>query len=292
MLCLQIRIYAVRNYDNEGLDLSSKYYLEAQSFNTQNQEESNSNHNIIATILYLTSILPIGLMPAAAILAIVLLPYLKKHLDDKIPQYINEYVLFGIIIFMSILLNIAFLIFHIFAIVRLFQYTHEISIENDMEDSSYVYPALFHLIGSVMPLLSTSLMSICIDRSWNIPLILNFIYLAYFLPYMLIAFIDNPVQATFVYVLLVILIVIVFVVLFGFSGKLVYIRDKVKKHNLYCILGTNFATISLVYFLICAILILNFGGFNNFTELRSLLWPVAGAVIIAAGAYFAKRLNK
>ena len=113
---------------------------------------------------------------------------------------------------------------------------------------------------------------------------------------MLIAFIDNPIQTVFIYVLLVMCIVIVFVYFYSvyyiFAAFL--FRDRSQQTTISCctsflpILLLNYNGSLFMYLIITVILLLNIGGFDNFGELKKLSWPIATAAVLAIGGYFLK----
>ena len=112
-------------------------------------------------------------------------------------------------------------------------------------------------------------------------LIFNIIYLGYFLPYMIIAFVDNPLQAVFVYILLLIFIAFVPLMFFGVAVGISYFRRKDSEDE-----DNNFAisfvmmgiTITGSYYLVCLVSLFTIGGFNNFKDLQNLLWLILGTI--------------
>ena len=290
---MQIKIYAVKRYNDEGLKFVSKFYFEAQSVNSE--EEGNSNYDTVLNIITLTSFLPLGLMTLAACLAPMLISHLKEHFDDHLTSYFNDNIIVRlkiVVIISSILLNILFFAFHLVAIVMLFMYIHEITEENGLDDPANVTPPIFHTLCSVVPLIIITVLTIIILRcSWRIPLVLNFVYMAYFFPYMFLSLIDNPMQTVFVYALLVIAAAFIFLlILAAFSTPFVFNAEE--RSQCFRSYAISCSSVFLVYLLACVILLLNLGGFSNFAELRTLFWPITGGILVAVGAYYLKALRK
>ena len=276
------------------MEFSSRYYFEAP---VNSEEEENFNYGIIWYIITLTSFLPIGLMPLVALLAPMLLSYLEEHFQEYFTSHFNNENFIArlkiIVLIMSIILNIAFVTFHILAIIMLFEYSNEINEENNVDDLNAVTPPLLHTLFSLIPLLSSTLLTIYKIGSWkiDIALIMNLLYLAYFFPYMFLAFIDNPMQALFVYVLQVIAVAFILLLIVTLSSLRYILKSKERsKYNIsYVAFSGSFY---LVYLVICIIFLLTLGGFNNFEELRTLFWPITGAIILAVGGYYFKKVRK
>ena len=289
---MQIKVYAVSKYNDGGLEFSSRCYFEAP---VNSEEEGNYNYALIRNIIYVTSFLPVGLMTLVASLAPMFFSYLEEHFQEYLNSHFNnEYFIASlkkIVLIISIFLNMAFVTFHILAIIRLFEYSYEINEENNV--GAAVIPPLLHTLLSLLALLLSALLTIYKIRSWkiDIALIMNLVYLAYFFPYMLLAFIDNPMQALFVYILQVIAVAF-FLLLFVSLSSIRYIL-KSKERSKYSILYVAFfSSFYLVYLFICIILLLTLGGFNNFEELRTLFWPITGVIILAVVGYYFKKVRE
>ena len=291
---LQIKIYAVKRYNNEGLELASKYFFEAQSINSE--EEGNSNYDTIFLIIILTSFLPAGLMPLALFLAPILVSHLEERFDKHFTSHFNEYFIVSLkamTIISSIFLNILFFACHMAAIVMLFEYIHEITDENDLDNSrsTDVTPPVIHTLISVMSLIIIIPFTIIKIRSWRVPLVLNFVYMAYFFPYMFLSFIDNPMQTVFIYALLVIAAAFILLLLFSFTSAR-YILNAEKRSQYYRSYAISCSSLYLIYFFVCVLLLLNLGGYNSFAELRTLFWPITGGILVAVGLYYFKEVRK
>lgn len=110
-------------------------------------------------------------------------------------------------------------------------------------------------------------------------LIFNVIlYLGYFLPYMIIAFIDNPIHTIFVYILLLIFIAVLPLIVFLVVGLKYYYSSEDNKEATIVL---NFMGLSIGYYLVCLILLFTIGGFNNFKDLQNLLWILLGTILTA-----------
>jgi len=291
----------------------SRYYFEAKDYGSSSNV-NDANYKSVVTILYFTSIISTLLIPPAGYFASFLLlhleSFLSSHLNSfnndhpKISYYLgitdallksttnNEHAISMNILLKDVfrtsgILKIGFITVQIFSIVRLFQYSSEIFQEGF---------AIIHTLNCIGSEVVSVIVLILLGYNekiagWKAFMILDFVFLAYFLPYMAIAFIDSPLQATFVYVLIVIGTVIIFVYFCSGSYALRLHRDKsqLTEKRYFLSIQIFYSNSLFIYSIITVILLLNLGGFGNFGELQERLsWPIAVAAVLAIGGYFLK----
>lgn len=111
---------------------------------------------------------------------------------------------------------------------------------------------------------------------------------------MIIAFIDNPIQTIFVYILLLVFTAVLPLTLFFITGL---------KHHYYGnhdeidddkdgAIVFGFMGLSICYYFVCLILLFTIGGFNNFNDLQNLLWLLLGTLVTALGRHIFIKLQK
>jgi len=266
------------------------------------------------------------LIPLAGLFASYLIKILLSHLKSFNKDHPNISELLGItdeytwlpssangmqgpsmttpnhVLLTSGVLKAGFITAQALSIVMLFQYSREIF----QEGFPIVHTTI--CVGlEVFACLVLILLCCCKKIKWREAFMtLDFILLTYFLPYMVIAFIDNPLQATFVYVLLVIGVVIIFVYFrsLSYAIKLLF-PDGFVQTVKECLLCDNISQLTgkecflaflipysnslIIYYIYTVLSLLNLGGLDNFGELeRRLSWPIAVGVVLAIGGYFLK----
>ena len=201
----------------------------------------------------------------------------------------------------SILLSFALLAFHIIASVKLIQYGNEV-LYDDNDDQGYNLSKddqcvpIVYVVFSFLPPVSLILMIFAFlmhhatssqqsnSKENILGLILQsslgafLVYLGfYFLPYMLLSFIHDPIQSALVYMMLssVILSICIFTYVCASAYKATFMRHMDMRYRLRTIghLTFTFASgLSITYFLTILILILALGNLHDFqgVELLSL----------------------
>ena len=284
-ILLQIKVYAVTRYSDERLQFINKFYFKARV--RGEMPSSANNYDFVAAILSLTTLLPVGIFPLAGLVG-------HKLISLSISQYettpfLGSYVVLAkaIIVLMSCLLSLLCFIFHILAMVGLYEYTGDIVLDStttdetntEAEDTILAVHCLISfgsLIGAIVALIYYIHKEIL--TKVKALLIFNVIYLGYFLPYMIIAFIDNPIHTIFVYILLLIFTAVLPLILFLVVGLKYYYSNEDNKEATTVL---SFTGLSIGYYLVCLILLFTIGGFNNFKDLRNLLWLLLGTILTA-----------
>ena len=201
------------------------------------------------------------------------------------------------------LLNLAFVVFHIISVTEYIQYGNEVLFNHNSVTASNDHQAIpmYHAVLSLIPIAIAllyatfafllknrhnqnadinSIHSIngigdiagrCIENPMPAAELLaaNIIYIgSYFMPYMLLAFIHDPLQTSFIY-----LVVTAFIVCGYLTGLTLcgFASDKIKLLYLALSLAT---AASVVYFLVIIIYILTLGNFHDFEAIQNLLLPL------------------
>lgn len=213
----------------------------------------------------------------------------------------------------SVTITIALFVCHIISGVTYIQYGNEVLYNRDLDHSDYSSNSddqalpIFHMAFSLFTITIALLMIIFgyvifnsdtasrkegqnfkLHKSVAVGLSINIIYLgSYFTPYMLLAFIHNPVQTSFVYLFGAILVVCVYLLFLGLSiccgdaacwdlemNKSDEERKELDCFGFCCCLASWTAVMSVIYIAIVVIFIFTFGSFNNFQELQNLVFPL------------------
>ena len=109
---------------------------------------------------------------------------------------------------------------------------------------------------------------------------------------MIIAFVDNPIQTLFVYILLLIFSAVVPLTMSFVTGlKHYYYKEDDEDSKHYGIVF-SFMGLSIGYYLVCLISLFTIGGFNNFQDLRNLVWLAFGTILTALAGHFFKKMQE
>lgn len=300
---LQIKVYAGTRYDDNGLHFANKFYFKARV--REEKPDSANNYDFVVAILGLIAFLPLGTFLLAGLIGHKLISFSLSQYEKK--PFLGKYTMLvkAIIVIMSPTLSILFLICHILAMIGLYDYSSEILLDSTTTDKKGTETEGFlialHCTFSFAPLLvsiGVLVYYIYKEKLEKIKalLVFNIIYFGYFLPYMIIAFIDNPLQTIFVYIVLLIFITLFPLILFVASGLKYYFQHfcKGKDENKGKAIGFlfGFIALSLSYYLNCLILLFTIGGFNNFKDLRNLFWLILGTVLTALGGHIFKKMQE
>ena len=267
---------------------------------------SANNYDYIVAIWYCISFLPIGTVPLAGALGRKLISLSLSQYEKKPFLGIYAKLVTKTIIYMCPILIILLFSFHIVAMVRLHEYISGVFLESTTTDvkNSEIEGFLLasHIVFSFIPLIAAIVYLIyyvCKEESMELLvealLILNIIYLGYFLPYMIIAFVDNPLHAIFVYILLLIFIAFVPLMLFIVAAVILHFRlkDPDDEDKTFAMtFGMMGITFTGGYYLACLVFLFTIGGFNNFKDLRNLLWLVLGTILTAFAGHTLKIMKE
>ena len=264
--------------------------------------------------------LPIGTFPLAGVMSQKLIAFSVSKYKKK--PFLGGYIILfkNLIIYFSPILHIFLLVSHIVALNHLYGYTSEILLDSTTTDkansadeifliavhSAFSFPFLFIVDGFIIRYMYKQIKEgekekfDIIVEGFSIS---NIVYLVYFLPYMIIAFVDNPYQAIFVYAILLIFVLafvlIIFLLMLGMAAlctRFLKFHVRFSKNNSnddkkFVVLILAFMGISIpgCYYLVCLVLLFTIGGFNNFRDLQNLLWLVLGALIAAVAGHIFKK---
>ena len=201
------------------------------------------------------------------------------------------------LIFTSVLIWIGFLIVHVFSVIRFIQYGNEVLSSEDYQNKIPIAHAVLSLFavvtGFVLTVISLRVRiskqqeeqqeSNATLRPLLIPaaaISVNFIYIGcYFMPYMLLAFIHDPLLTTFTYLTLVLFTVCIYLICLG-VWNLYKFKSKKYDNNikfakfldklLYSCMVWAMA-FSLMMFLFVVTCIIMLGSFDDFQDLKYLI---------------------
>ena len=223
------------------------------------------------------------------------------------------------LVFTSIVISIGFFVIHVFSIAKFIQYGDKVLNHKVYHNIIPIVHGVLSLSAILTGLVLSQIVLYCnyskvtkdgngdIDVSYlqrkddykalRLPIAvisLNIIYVGcYFLPYMLLAFIHNPLLTAFTYLMDALLILFIYLVclgfwhLYNFKKHKRYDKDikcaKFLSHLLY--FGMTWtAAFAIIMFLFAITYIISLGSFNDFEELKSLapslMLAVVGAVLL------------
>ena len=223
------------------------------------------------------------------------------------------------LVFTSIGISIVFFIIHVISIAKFIQYGDKVLNRKAYHNIIPIVHGVLSLSAILTGLVLSQIMLYCnyskitkdgngdIDvshlqrkddyKALRFPIAvisLNIIYVGcYFLPYMLLAFIHNPLLTAFTYLMDALLILFIYLVclgfwhLYNFKKHKTYDKDikcaKFLSHLLY--FGMTWtAAFAIIMFLFAITYIISLGSFNDFEELKSLapslMLAVVGAVLL------------
>ena len=273
---------------------------------------NDKSYNTVIMIMICITILPLTLMFGVSPLTVLhIYPIVLRRISIKeVEVSPSEYLDSGVVpitvkteshykkplhmkplIFTSALIFIGFLIVHVFSIMSFIQYGKEVLSSKDYHSIIPITHAVLSLLAIVVGFgLTVTCLRVRISKQQqqqqkNVLLIpaaaisVNFIYIGcYFMPYMLLAFIHDPLLTTFTYLKLVLFIVCIYLICLGVCNlykfkhknygnniKLAKFLDKL----LYSCMVWAMA-FSLMMFLFVVICIILLGSFNDLKDLKYL----------------------
>jgi len=121
----------------------------------------------------------------------------------------------------------------------------------------------------------------------SVPLLLFISYLAcYFLPFMILAFIVDPLQTTFTYILLTMVLSFLYLFLLAVSNAWPQVSPRITCSLVF--FGPLAITFSISYFVFALFTVLSLGSFNDYQEIQNVIIPI----IIGLITYFVMRKLK
>lgn len=210
------------------------------------------------------------------------------------------------LIFTSVGISIGFLTIHVISVVKLIQYGEEVLSFETYHNKMPIVHAIFSLLGIVIGFVITQIILFVNSKNDNkenqelrLPMAVvsvNIIYIGcYFLPYMLLAFIHNPLLTMFTYFMVMLLVACVYLICLGawslhdfFIRKYSDYPDSEKRTKLLSkFLHSCMAwamAFSIIMFVFVMIYIMTLGSLDDFEELKdlapSLLIGVVGLFLL------------
>ena len=276
-------------FHDQSLRFTNKFYFQVKN-------DENDTATAILIILFFLSVIPLSLVLCISNIVLIylnliysLIRYIKG--SDKMSKKIKEVMSSPSLLIVSILVNASLLAFHIFAAKENFYYLHDI-----FNSSGIGIVLLVQAFFSIISIACMCIASYLHFKHWKhqenkvlllhfilaVSIMLNIVYLgSFFGPYMLLAFIHDPLQAMFFY--LVVAMVIIgayflctpFVRLFQ-EGKCQ--KDYRTPIIFYVVLSLG---ASIIFFVIVMAYILTLGSFSDFNEVQNLLIPLLVAMFAA-----------
>ena len=216
-------------------------------------------------------------------------------IEPKMDNYDKRVIHRNPLIFASIGISIGFLIVHIFSIINSILYCNEVLSNESYHNKLPIVLAVLSLLAVAIGFILTQ--KILSDNSkvrrnhyevqkeLRLPIAVisvNIIYIGcYFLPYMLLAFMHDPLVTAFTYFMMALFIVCVYLICQGvfnlhkfYKHKCSNYKDHIKWAKFFNYLMYSFMTwavaTSIILLLLVITYIITLGGFDDFEELRSL----------------------
>lgn len=110
----------------------------------------------------------------------------------------------------------------------------------------------------------------------------------YFLPYMILAFINDPIQTAFIYIIAASFILCVYLLTYSTLFYILFLLEDYDQEKSKCkelMIRSSYATfalgsgLSIAYFLIILIFVITLGNFHNFQAVENLTLPIIIALI-------------
>ena len=227
----------------------------------------------------------------------------KKKGHDKKPLHMKPLIFTGVGIWIS------FSVIYAFSVIRFIQYGNEVLSSENYHTIIPILHAVLSLVAIgtgfalTVKLLKGRISKLYKDNKALQPLLIpaaaisvNFIYIGcYFMPYMLLAFIHDPLLTTFTYLTLVLFIVCIYLICLGvcqlykyykedkyvrYGGKYSRIkRAKFLDKLLYSCMVWAMA-FSLIMFLFIVTYIITLGSFDGLKELKYLIIPSLPVAVV------------
>ena len=300
----QIKLYASSKYSDDKINLLSRFFL--QTHNREQPDDDDSDYSIIE-VLYI-SIIPFQtiLMPLFGLLGGWIVSIIEeavekfsKH-DKDTKKHFHLFIVYGC--GSRIIMLFFFVIFYILAMVKLIKYSQETFNSIAIGVVGIVFSSL--TIAVAMPSLVYILWKhewdnkdkshYCISKPFDYFItVITFMYLGYFFPYMVIAFIANPLKTVFTYA------IFFFLVIFFYIIQIVWLlkaKMKISGKKKVAFAVTIFLGIPAIpYFLIALIAVFSLGSFNDFDDLKNITLPLISSLIVSlmgVAVYYIRTFSK
>ena len=112
--------------------------------------------------------------------------------------------------------------------------------------------------------------------------IMSFMFLGYFFPYMLIGFIQNPLQSSFIYISIFAAIILLSMIQIGWLLTVQsssFLDGHIKK--IAFVFTIFLAIVAFPYLLIMVITLFSFGGFDDFSDLKNVILPLLTSGLVS-----------
>ena len=285
--------------DGDSLQFINKYFFHAKGLD-------NDNYKSIVNIMRIT--IPFTLTLATVFIALSnkyvypkLYSYTKRlhNMQHSDEEFFKSKAHLPAHLFTSLFLNFGLLSFHVVSVVNNIRYGNEVLDNENYDVESTTYEdhqaiTIFHAAWSFIPIAGLFVTGItyvvfkCYYKNDNLMVLTasvsmtgTIVYLgSYFMPYMLLAFIYDPLQTAFIYLTLIAFGLCIYFYSFGFfqlkmatmyAGSRKWRDAGENMKNLAMAWGSS-ATIT--YFLGVIIYILDLGNFHDFMSAQNLLLPL------------------
>ena len=122
--------------------------------------------------------------------------------------------------------------------------------------------------------------------------VITFMYLGYFFPYMVIAFIENPIQSVFIYAGIFLLVILFYIIQIVWLLRVELLKKDISKKKIVAFYFTVcLGILAFPYFLIVLIALFSLGSFDEFGDLKNIILPLFTSLIVSlmgVVAYYVK----
>jgi len=290
-------MYAVKGNHDRPIIFASRFYIEARGTHSD-------SYNIVIYIMTAMALLPLLSFIIFFTLAILFVyeKILQTAENIRTAAYYNREIVAAIFL-TSASLHIALILCHCISLKSFIDYGYDVlrydaedenSIHKEGDKQPFIHSIISGIIAAGIFLVAAPIAMVygIKERDWKVPfsisLTVNFIYIGFnFLPYMLMAFINDPTQTLFTYMLIIVLVICVCCIFMRLIKTTAVCRarscrwSKCWKASLLLIM-----TIALFLLVILIMVIisnwLTLGNLHDFKDIENISIPFVGALIAYA----------
>ena len=230
--------------------------------------------------------------------------------DERFGKHLNTFIIYEL--YSKIIVLMFLMIIYSLAVRELIKYTEETFNSSGIAVTSIIFSSITILLA--IPLLVCILCKCCdccvddddddddddnsLHARINKPLdyfitVISFMFLGYFFPYMIIAFIEKPIQSIFTYAAMFLFVFLLNILQIMWLLKVQIFKDNRRiKRIIAFVFTVFFAALALPYLFMVLIVLFTLGNFDDFGDLKNIILPLFSSLIISlmgVGVYYIKK---
>ena len=226
--------------------------------------------------------------------------------DERFGKHLNTFIMYEFYSkIVKIIVLIILIIVYILAVRELIKYTEETFNSSGIAVASIIFSSLTILLAILLLVcILCKCCDCCVDddddddNSFHARInyfitVISFMFLGYFFPYMIIAFIEKPIQSVFIYAAIFLFVFLLKIFQIMWLLKVQIFKDNRRKKRILAFLFTVFfATLALPYLFVVLIALFTLGNFDDFGDLKNIILPLFSSLIISlmgVGVYYIKK---